>query len=151
MVKYRALSPEELQLMEKEFVDFLVVNGITAAEWTSIKEKDKSKAVKFTELFSDVVFEKMMRKTSHVTKRMGTILMSFHFEEEHATMILVENWQVAKPLSELVEQDLRGQKLQLSTQSKSYQKVREVELFQLIQGGAIVSDGRLHNWLSKML
>lgn len=151
MVKYRALTQEELRLMEKEFVEFLVVNGITAAEWTTIKEKDKDKAVKFTELFSDVVFEKMMRKTSYVTKRMGEILMSFYFGNEQANMILAEGWQVEKPLNELVKEDLQGKKLQLSSQSKSYQKTRESELFQLIQGGAEVSDGQLHKWLSNML
>jgi len=60
MPKYRILSSEELELLEKEFIEFLVINGITADEWQKIKASEPEKTKKFIELFSDVVFEKLM-------------------------------------------------------------------------------------------
>ncbi len=150
MPKYRLLTEEELQLLEKDFVDFLIVNGVTADDWINIKKTDLDKADRFLELFSDVVFEKMMRKTSYVTKILGENLMSFHFGEDSAEMILVKDWKTTKSLDELTEEDVLSSQFQLSRQSKSYQEPRELELFQLIQKGAEVSDGLLHNWLIRL-
>ena len=39
MVKYRALTHEELESMEKEFIDFLVLNGITGEDWEKLKNE----------------------------------------------------------------------------------------------------------------
>ena len=39
-MKYERISKVELEKMEKEFIDFLVVNGITAADWVLIKENE---------------------------------------------------------------------------------------------------------------
>ena len=39
-MKYERLSKNELEELEKEFVDFLVVNGITAQDWVAIKENE---------------------------------------------------------------------------------------------------------------
>ena len=148
MPKYRLLTEEELQLLEKDFIDFLIVNGITADDWVGIKEKDLDKAARFPELFSDVVFEKMMRKTFYLIKRIGKLLLSFHFDEDKATLFLVENWTIDKPYSDITLEDLRQDNLVLSKQTKAYQETRELELFNMIQGGAEVSDKTLYECIS---
>ena len=63
MAKYRLLTIEELQEMEKEFVDYLILNGIYSDDWVSLKNDDPDKVQKIIHLFSDVVFENIMRKT----------------------------------------------------------------------------------------
>ena len=68
MAKYRLLTAEELELFEKEFIDYLVVNGITADDWEKIKSEDQFKAEQIMALFSDVVFEKIMRQTQFLNK-----------------------------------------------------------------------------------
>ena len=37
-MKYERISIDELEKLEKEFIDFLVVNGISPIDWVSIKE-----------------------------------------------------------------------------------------------------------------
>ncbi len=145
--KYRQLSSEELQLLEKDFIDFLVVNGITADDWIGIKKEDTDKAHKLLMLFSDVVFEKMMRKTEYLVKRMGNVLMCFHYGEKEATLLLVENLSVDVKLSELDPKDIDQTILTISKQSKAYNKQREIELFQMIERGAEISDGKLFSKL----
>ena len=44
MAKYRLLSSDELKALEKEFVEYLVVNGITADEWERLKKEENDKA-----------------------------------------------------------------------------------------------------------
>lgn len=146
MPKYRTLTSEELSHLEKEFVEFLVVNGITSDEWQKIKESEPEKTDKLIVLFSDVVFEKLMRKTHYVNKQMGKVLMCFHYGEQEAQMILVQDWELEKPASEVTFNDLRLGSYSLSTQTKKYKKLREVELFELVQGGAEISDGKIYRW-----
>lgn len=147
MPKYRILSSEELELLEKEFIEFLVINGITADEWQKIKASEPEKTKKFIELFSDVVFEKLMRKTKYVIKQVGTVLMCFYYDDEEAKMILVQDWHIDKPLGEITKADITKGQFSISLQSKKYQKTRELELFQMIQGGAEVSDGKIYELL----
>ena len=142
--KYRQLTQDELQLLEKDFIDFLVVNGITADEWVQIKASDSEKVEKFVVLFSDVVFEKMMRKTEYLMKKMGDVLLCFHFAEKEATLLLVQNLRSDKPVTELAPSDLELKEANISRQIKSYQKPRELEIFELITGGAEVSDGKIY-------
>jgi hypothetical protein len=63
MAKYRVLSLEELKELEKEFIEYLVLNGIEANDWDRLKRDLPQDAEKVIELFSDVVFEKIMRDT----------------------------------------------------------------------------------------
>lgn len=150
MSKYRTLTSEELALLEKEFVEFLVVNGISANDWQKIKAEEPATTHTFIELFSDVVFEKLMRKTQYLTKRMGEMLACFYYGEQSASLLLVEGWNWDIPLNEILEKDLIKEHYKISSQTKGYQKTRETELFQMIQGGAEVADGKLFKWLEKL-
>ena len=60
---YRRLNTEELASLEKEFIDFLVVNGITAPDWEQMKKDNPENSDQMIELFSEVVFEGIFRKT----------------------------------------------------------------------------------------
>ena len=51
--KYRELTTLELKELEKEFIDYLIVNGITADDWVKIKEEQQEKAEDIITLFSD--------------------------------------------------------------------------------------------------
>ena len=44
MNKFRPLTFDELQLFEKEFREYLAINGIDADLWKDIKENDPDKA-----------------------------------------------------------------------------------------------------------
>ena len=52
MPKYRLLTLEELQELEKEFVEYLVLNGITADDWEKIKKENPSSARHIIELLN---------------------------------------------------------------------------------------------------
>ena len=59
-MKFRRLTNEELQELEKEFVQFLVSNTVTADDWEKIKEDNPERAEGLIEIFSDIVFEKVI-------------------------------------------------------------------------------------------
>ena len=69
MAKFRLLTIEELKEMEKEFVEYLILVGIAADDWVKLKDEEPEKAENIVCLFSDVVFEKIMRETQFLEKR----------------------------------------------------------------------------------
>ena len=90
MPKYRLLSTEELLDFEKEFIDYLIVNGIDAREWESMQSSNKEDYNRIIELFSDVVFEKILRQTRFLINVKWPYLFSFHYREKGADLIIAQ-------------------------------------------------------------
>ena len=128
MPKYRLLTADELHVLKKEFIDFLVVNGITANDWEKIIKEDISKAEKTIELFSDVVLEGSLRKIKYLKKIEKTTMYFFRFDEEEAHLILLEQNQETQ---------------QVKKSSKKYQKSREEELFKMLNSGCEIDEKEL--------
>ncbi len=76
-MKYRRLSTDELQELEKEFVHFLVSNGIAADDWVKLKEEENDKAEALIDTFSDVVMEKVLGKVDFLEKREKSSVLFF--------------------------------------------------------------------------
>ena len=148
MPTYRLLNLEELTELEKEFVEFLVLNGITAEDWVKMKEQDTAAADQIIELFSDVVFEGIMRKVSYLEYRAENfvhafqclsdklVLVAMESEDDFAVNFLDPNFIEAATINP-------PEKLLVRTTSKPYSKTRERELFDMIQAGCNISDGGL--------
>ena len=62
MLKFRALTPDELSELETEFKHFLVINAIYDDEWRQLATNNPSKAQEFIDLFSNIVLEKVYTK-----------------------------------------------------------------------------------------
>jgi len=150
--KYRALTKDELAGLEKEFVDYLIVNGITADDWVKIKEEEKEKAEDIIVLFSDVVFEGVMRKVKFLEFREKSDLKAFQCLEEKIILVgmMSENPEVnfteKKYLETAAQEPPKGVKV-YSTE-KPYAKTRELELFEMIQAGCSISDGQVFKALA---
>ena len=145
--KYRVLTSEELQALEKEFIDFLVVNGITASDWEQMKENQKVEAEQMLVLFSDVIFEGIMRKTQFLEYWEPSGIKAFHCLQSEIRLVGVE----AKPGNELdfmktplqeIFQDPSA--LSVYGSGKPYAKIRESEIFAMMQQGCQRTNGDLY-------
>ena len=134
MVKYRRLKSEELNELSDEFVEFLVVNGIVASDWEKMKKDKPLKAEKMIELFSDVVFESILRKNMFLDFIAKNDVKAFQFLEKEVVLV----GSIAR-----TEKDVK-----IYTTTKAYLKSREEEMFDLIQAGAEISDGKLFKKLA---
>jgi hypothetical protein len=144
MPKYRHLTKEELDALQKEFVEFLVVNGITADKWTAIKEHKKEVAEEVIEQFSDVVWEGVLRKAKFLEHRSPQeirtfqclpekiVLMGLKVNNENIDLTTVEGFKA-------VQQNTPQATVYSS--EKEYNKKREEELFEMIQNGCEITDG----------
>jgi len=145
MPKYRALSLEELESLEKEFVDFLVLNGIMHDDWIKMKDNDPSAAQKMTELFSDVVWESVLRKTSYLDFRSSNSIKCFQCLDEKIILVGIDSKNTDMSTNEFSA--LRTAEypddVEVYTTEKKYSKSRELELFDMLNWGCQMSDGKL--------
>lgn len=145
MPKYKLLNFKELQSLEKEFIDFLVVNGITGDDWVKLKEEDPEKATKMTESFSDVVWESILRKTMYLEHYSMRSIKCFQCLVDKIVLVGMDS-----ETTDLTATDFNSltpehypEDVKVYTTEKPYAKVREQELFDMLNWGCQRSDGSL--------
>ncbi len=154
MPKYRCLTQEELSVLEKEFVDFLVINGITADEWKALKKEETDKAEKIIEQFSDVVWEGVLRKTQFLEHRSPQEIRTFQCLPGKIVLMGLEikDQTIDLRIAEGVEKVKSSMpSTAVYSSEKNYSKKREAEVFELIQNGASISDGKLFKRIALMV
>lgn len=149
-MKYKALTLEQLSSLEKEFVDFLVLNGIVGSDWVRMKESDKEAAEQMTELFSDVVWEGILRKTQYLDFRSPHSVKCFQCLADQIVLVGMDSEELDL-LSDAdfaqIQSGAAAQKVKVYTTSKTYSKDRELELWDMLCWGCEISDGDLFKQL----
>lgn len=90
MPKYRLLTLAELASLEKEFIDYLVVNGIVAEDWLLMKKNDIEQAEAIVATFSDVVFEAILRKAKYLEVRGSHFMYTYQCNENNLVLVAME-------------------------------------------------------------
>lgn len=151
-LKYRRLNSQELQQLEKEFVDFLVINGIAADDWVAMKEKELNKANQIIDLFSDVIFEGVVRKVRFLEHISASSIYCFQLLEKEIQLIGLEDESGTLDFTQIDFSQQSDKKLPVGLKvffnKKAYQKDKNQEIFKLMENGAILSNGQLYKQLS---
>ncbi|MEQ8415493.1 MAG: DUF6495 family protein [Imperialibacter sp.] len=154
MAKYRTLTREELTALEKEFIDYLIVNGITADDWEKLKKETPAKANKIVDLFSDVVFEDVLRKTEFLELRTRTHIMTYQCLQDKIVLCGMHGGEAGDFTDPAFLQkalDSPPSDIELFTSEKRYNTAREEELFLMLSNGHLVSDGKLFKTLALVI
>lgn len=155
-MKYRRLVNEELQELQSEFVTFLASNQVTAGDWEKIKENSPERVESLIGMFSDIVFDKILKQVDYLELKSPNEMRLFRLFEEKIEMIglrmegesnldFTQQLAPAQMMQELQQSDA---KLQMYAAERSYKKERNIEAFELMQQGALISkDGALFKTL----
>ena len=155
-MKYAKLSKEQFEELNEEFAVFLAAQSIDVKEWTNIKEEKPELVDKQLEVFSDFVWEKVLQKAIYLDHFSENSLNLFKCEEGQMKRILVKvnkeginlmdeidfNWFLDNSKDACIDY-MKGQ--------KNYIQERNLEVFDLIQKGGVVSDGQLFEAIQKMI
>ncbi len=154
MAKYRILTKEELKNFETEFVNYLVVNGIAADAWVKMKAEEPEKASKIVELFSDVIMEGVLRKVNFVEIRQKAYVQSIQFMTDAMRMAAISCKDPKIDLREIDFSKITASSVELfeiHQGEKKYDEIREQIIFDYVQKGFEVSDGKLFKSLALAL
>ena len=146
-MEYKRLEQAELDKLEKEFIDFLVINGITAEDWEELKLSDANRANEVINQFSDVVWESSLRTVQYLEKREKNSIYCFECLPEKIKLIRVIDMDKTTDLSRDAAAELAN--LTLQRAEKAYNQKREKELFKMIQDGCLISEGELYKSLDQ--
>lgn len=137
-MKYARLSPSDLKDFEKEFIEFLVINGITADEWESIKASSSEKTEAIIEQFSDVVWESTLRKHTFIEKRTPSLLTLCKVDIGVCTTLWVSSSDDFYDFTEtkyLTEEKLISKNIQVKIQEDLLTIAAPEYLFQCLKSG----------------
>ena len=141
-MKYTRLTLQDLKDLENEFVEFLVLNGIPADEWESIKQSNPDKVEKVIDQFSDVIWESVLRKTEIVEHRRKDKLTICKVKDGELITLLIRSsnseldFTKAKDL-QTVFKDIDNH--EVSLQRDNINKSKSEQLFELMQVGFYIS------------
>lgn len=151
MIKYKLLTQEELEDLRSEFIEYLAANGIDASYWEVLKKEQLDKANKIVALFSDVVYESILRRVQYLDLIVNSEISSFQCLEDTIVVVgIISKDESVNFLEEDVRRNLKNDssKFDIYTSKKAYEKTREMEIFQMMEGGCTISDGSLFKTIS---
>ena len=148
-MKYRQLTKEQFEELHEEFATFLAAQQIDVKEWDAIKANKPQIAEDEMNIFSDLVWDRVLSKAECLEHVSPSSLNLFRCdaEEIHRIVVTVEkpdfdffkkedyNWFVDNSKDDAIDY-FKGQ--------KPYFKERNVEIFDLIEKGSVVSNGELY-------
>jgi hypothetical protein len=155
-MKYRQLTKEQLSELNKEFAEFLASQQIDVKEWKVIKKEKPLMADEELNIFSDVVWEDVLSKTKYLEHISENDINLFQCTSKEIIRVYIKlndksrsflkaedfNWFINNPLND---------SLDYFKASKKYTKERNLEIFQLIEMGSIISNGDLYNSISQLI
>lgn len=148
-MKYRQLSKEQFEALHKEFAQFLASQQIDVKEWVAIKKEKPEIADEELNLFSDLVWDDALTKSNYLEHFSKTNINLFKCEQKQISRIVV---QISKSDFDFFnEKDYKwfidntnDKTIQFLKGTKKYTKERNLELFDLVEKGSVISDGTLY-------
>ncbi|MCI2228423.1 DUF6495 family protein [Polaribacter sp. MSW13] len=154
-MKYRQLTKEQFESLHQEFARFLASQSIDAKEWKQIKEEKPQVAEDEMNVFSDVVWDDVLTKTSYVEHFSETTANLFKCDENVIHRIAIKinkkinileqegfEWLMNNPKDDLID---------IFKGTKPYNGDRNTEIFDLIEKGSAISKGEIFEYFNQLI
>lgn len=156
LMKYRQLTKEQLLELHQEFAKFLATQQIDVKEWEKIKKEKPEMATEEINIFSDVVWEDVLTKTTFLEHISSNDINLFKCNSKEIIRIYIK--LNAKDKNFLNEADFKwflknplGDEISYYKATKKYTAERNIEIFDLIEKGSVISNGELFNNISQLI
>ena len=155
-MKYTRLTKEQLEELQQEFINFLATQSITAAEWEEIKTQKPEVAEEELDVFSDLIWEGVLDKVTHLEHFSPNQMFLFHITqvEIHLIGFKIDNEAIditTRQGYQWLQKNLMDDAVNLYTSSKPLTDDRNKDIFALIQQGAVITKGDLFNYFDRIV
>lgn len=155
-MKYARLSKEQLEELHPEFINFLATQSITATEWTTIKTDKPEAAEQELDVFSDLIWEGVLTKVKYLENISELQMHLFELTDKEMKLISVK---VLNPKIDLrtkigfgwFKRNFQSDFVEYLTASKAYSDDKNMDKFNLIRQGAVITKGELYQWFDDMI
>lgn len=151
-MKYRRLTDEELKELKTEFINYLVSNTITGDDWEKLKLSNPEKAHQLINNFSDIVLQKVLEKIEFIEHRTAKDWKIFQCQPDK---ILMKGFSADASshidfTSPNVLKDIEDSTIQIYKAEKAYNAPREEEIFEMIQSGCTITEGKVFHVMAHL-
>lgn len=155
-MKYTRLTEEQFAELEQEFINFLSTQSITGEEWRTMKEEKPALAEEELDVFSDLVWEGVLSKVVYLENISEQHMHLFHCKEKEMELISVKvlNPDIDLRTTEGFEwfrKNWQSDFVEYLTASKAYSADKNMDKFELINKGAIITKGALYQWFDEII
>ena len=155
-MKYTRLTKQQLEELHQEFINFLATQSITADEWNDIKNNKPEVAEEEIDIFSDLVWEGVLAKVEYVENISAQQMHLFHLTDKEMKLISVK---VMNPEIDLTtdvgfawfRKNWQSDFVEYLSAVKAYKDDKNLDKFELIQKGAVITKGELYQWFEKVI
>ncbi len=155
-MKYTRLTKQQLEELHPEFINFLASQTITAEEWETLKKEKPQVAEDELDVFSDLIWEGVLTKVEFLENISAQQMHLFYLLEKEMRLISVK---VMNPDVDLTTQvgfgwfkkNWQSDFVEYLTASKVYTEDKNLDKFNLIKQGAVITKGDLFKWFDKII
>ena len=155
-MKYTRLSKEQLEELQQEFINFLATQTITAHEWADIKANKPEVAEEELDVFSDLIWEGVLKKVEYLEHISPQQMHLFHLKEKDmqlmAIKLKIDTIDLTTPEGyEWFRNNLLSDDVEFLTANKTYSEDKALDKFKLIQQGGVITKGNLFKYFEKLV
>ncbi len=155
-MKYSRLTKEQMESLHEEFAKFLATQSIDKKQWEALKSSNSVLVEEELDLFSDMIWEQVLDQTNYLEHFSPNYIFLFQSKQDKMHSIVIKSLRsemdlmTSKGLEWLVK-NLQSDQLEILIGQKAYDKERNEVLFEIIQQGAILSNGELYKQIEQIL
>ena len=155
-MKYERLTKEQFEELHQEFINFLATQSITGQEWEDIKKNKPDVAEEELDIFSDLVWEGVLKNVEYVEHYSAQHLFLFHFQEPLIKLIKIsvsrKDIDITTPEGyKWLQSNLLSDEVELHQATKALSDDRNKDIFALIKQGANITKGELFNYFDDLI
>ena len=155
-MKYTRLTKEQLEELHEEFINFLATQSITGEEWKNLKGDKPEVAEDEIDVFSDLIWEGVLNKVNYLENISAQHMHLFRCAEKEMKLFSVK---VLNPNIDLTteigftwfKKNWQSDFVEYLTASKAFTEDKNLDIFKLIQQGAVITKGSLYQWFESMM
>jgi hypothetical protein len=155
-MKYRQLTKEQFEELHEEFARFLASQKIDVSEWEKIKREKPATAEEELNIFSDLVWDDVLTKSEFIEHYSKSSINLFKCQETLIERIMVKTTNssvdfLKKEGLDWLSKNAGDASLEYFYGDKDYSKDRNIELFDLVEKGGIMTKGHLYTSISEVI
>ena len=155
-MKYKRLAKEQLEELHQEFTTFLATQSITAEEWSEIKKNRPEVAEEEIDVFSDLVWERVLNNAEYLEHFSPSQMHLFKLEEKEMKLIAIKVDYpdidiTTKEGYDWLRNNLIDEKVLFFNSTKAYSDDPNADKFDLILKGAHITKGELFTYFEDLI
>lgn len=155
-MKYSRLTKEQFEELHQEFINFLAAQSITSDEWIDIKQNKPEVAEQELDIFSDLVWEGVLKKVKfleHISSNQMHLFQCLEYEMR-LIALKIQNHSIDLTTKEgfnWFRNNLLSDDVEFFSAKKSYSEDKALDKFKLIELGAVITKGDLFKYFENLV